>query len=260
MLDELSGTAATAPSGLVLHAVFDSLTNLQPIAVTPLTEMAYQNAVAASGGLTTTNIDAANNAVSTLFLGGAPALYTQPIALSNYRSATVAQQALAKLLTALDVAASSGIAVDASGKACTGTYAQELVCTVSGLPSLLTTSSSGVGLTANAGYLTVAYTDLDDDASITVNGGQSPSQLGLDGGNHGGNLARERVQAAESAAAGFRVQRQSADRYQGPHRQHPHQHRRSERHSDFRLCTDADGAEQRSGAECFSRSVQYRFP
>ncbi|MGH8142859.1 MAG: hypothetical protein ACREU2_10135 [Steroidobacteraceae bacterium] len=180
MLDELSGAAIAAPSGLVLHAVFDSLTNLQPIAVTPLTEMAYQTAVTSSGGLTTTNIDAANNAVSTLFLGGAPALYTQPIAISDYASATVAQQALAKLLTAMDIAANTGLAVNASGSPCGGTYAQELVCMVAGLPSLLTISSSGVSPTANAGYLTVAYTDLDDDASLTVDGGQSPAQLGLD--------------------------------------------------------------------------------
>ncbi len=180
MLDELSGTAIAAPSGLVLHAVFDSLTDLQPIAVTPLTEMAYQTALAASGGLTTTNIDTANNDVSTLFLGGASALYTQPIALSSYATATAAEQALEKLLTALDIAADSGLAVNASGQACTGTYAQELVCMVSGLPSLLTISSSGVSPTANAGYLTVAYTDLDDDASVTVNGGESPSALGLD--------------------------------------------------------------------------------
>ncbi len=30
MLDEVSGAAVAAPSGLVLHSVFDSLTNLQP--------------------------------------------------------------------------------------------------------------------------------------------------------------------------------------------------------------------------------------
>src|SRR5271154_5505264 len=110
MLDEVSGVAITAPSGLVLHSVFDSLTNLQPIAVTPLTELAYDIAKASAGGLTTANIDAANNAVGETFLAGASVLYTLPIDLKNYKSATVAQQELAKLLAALAVAANAGTA------------------------------------------------------------------------------------------------------------------------------------------------------
>src|SRR5271157_5553196 len=64
MLDELSGMPVAAPPRLILHAVFDSVTNLQPIAVTPLTEMAYDIAKKSAGGLTTANIDAANSAVS----------------------------------------------------------------------------------------------------------------------------------------------------------------------------------------------------
>ncbi len=180
MLDELSGVAGPAPSGLVLHAVFDSLTNLQPVAVTPLTEMAYQTATASTGGLTTTNIDAANNAVGTLFLNGAPILSTLPVSLAKFATATVAQQAQAKLLTALAVASNAGTATGASGNACSGTYAQELVCMIGGLGGLLKANGAGsIALTANAGYLSSAYASLDTD-TVTVNGGQLPSVLGLD--------------------------------------------------------------------------------
>jgi hypothetical protein len=177
MLDELSGTAITAPSGLVLHAVFDSLTDLQPLAVTPLTEMAYQIANASSGGLTTTNIDAANNAVSTVFLNGAPVLSTQPINLANYASATAAEQEQAKLLAALAIAANEGTATGSAGQPCTGSYAQNIVCMIGGLPALVSMNASGI--TANAGYLADAYAALDSDA-VTVQGGMSPSALGLD--------------------------------------------------------------------------------
>jgi sugar lactone lactonase YvrE len=179
MLDELSGTAIAAPTGLVLHAALDSLTNLQPIAVTPLTEMVYSLANSTSGGLTTANIDAAANAVNVAFLGGAPALNTQPIDITTYKSATAAQQELAKLLSALALAAKQGIATDASGTACSeSTYAQQLVCMVGGLGNLLKLSSSGAGtLTSAANYIRAAYTQIDA-GTITIAGG-APSALGL---------------------------------------------------------------------------------
>jgi sugar lactone lactonase YvrE len=179
MLDEISGVAIAAPSGLVLHSVFDSLTNLQPIAVTPLTELAYDIAKAASGGLTTANIDAANNAVGETFLAGAPVLYTLPIDLKSYKSATVAQQEQAKLLAALAVAANAGTATNASGGACTGTYAANIVCMIGGIGGLLTLNSSGTPtLGASANYLVAAYTSITD-GTVTLEGGQLPSALGL---------------------------------------------------------------------------------
>lgn len=179
MLDELSGKAITAPTGLVLHALVDGVTNLQPVAVTPLTEMAYDIAKALSGGLTTTNIDAANNAVSTAFLGGAPSLYTQPINLKNYVTSTAAEQAEAKLLTAFAVAANNGSATGVGGAACNTTYSANLVCMVGGLSTLVTVSSSGtVTLASAAAYLASAYAEIDRGL-VTLEGGQTPSALGL---------------------------------------------------------------------------------
>lgn len=194
MLDEISGVAIAAPAGLVLHSVFDSLTNLQPIAVTPLTELAYDIAGATAGGLTTANIDAANNAVSETFLAGAPVLYTLPIDLKNYKTATVAQQEQAKLLAALAVAANAGTATNAGGTACSGTYSANIVCMIGGLGSLLTINSSGaptLGTAAN--YLAAAYTSITDGA-VTLEGGQLPSALGL-------NVATAAETAFETAVA-----------------------------------------------------------
>ena len=179
MLDEVSGAAVTAPAGLVLHTVVDGLTNLQPIAVTPLTELAYDIAKAASGGLTAANIDAANTAVGETFLAGASVLYTLPIDLKNYKSATVAQQEQAKLLAALAVAANAGTAANASGGTCTGAYSANLVCMIGGIGSLLTLNSSGtptLGTAAN--YLAAAYASITSGA-VTLEGGQLPSALGL---------------------------------------------------------------------------------
>jgi sugar lactone lactonase YvrE len=179
MLDEISGTAITAPTGLILHTVFDSVMNLQPISVTPLTEMAYNIAKSSTGALTTTNIDAANNAVSTAFLAGAPVLYTQPINISNYASATAAEQEQAKLLVALAVAANQGIATGTSGSACATTYSANIVCMIGGLPNLVTINSSGtITLTSAANYISSAYTSLDS-GTVTIDGGKLPSALGL---------------------------------------------------------------------------------
>ncbi len=179
MLDEVSGTAIAAPAGLVLHTVVDSVTNLQPIAVTPLTEIAYGIAKATSGSLTATNIDAANNAVSTALLNGTPILYTQPINISDYASATAAQQEQAKLLTALAVAANEGIATGASGAPCATTYSANIVCLIGGLTNIVTTSSSGaLTLTSAANYINSAYTSIDSGA-ITIDGGKAPSALGM---------------------------------------------------------------------------------
>jgi hypothetical protein len=179
MLDEISGKTIAAPPGLVLHALIDGVTNLQPIALTPVTEMAYDIAQASSGGLTTTNIDAANNAVSTAFLGGAPALYTQPINLKNFVTASAAEQAQAKLLTAFAVAANEGSATGVAGATCNTTYAANLVCMVQGLGTLVTVSSTGtVTLASAAAYLASAY-DQIDQGLVTLEGGQTPSALGL---------------------------------------------------------------------------------
>lgn len=194
MLDEVSGVAITAPSGLALHSVFDSLTNLQPIAVTPLTELAYDIAKASSGGLTTANIDAANNAVGEAFLAGASVLYTAPIDLKNYQKATVAEQSQAKLLAALAVAASAGTATDAGGTACTGAYPANLVCLIDGLPALLTVDSSGTPtLGAAASYVVAAYNSITS-GTVTLEGGQLPSALGL-------NVATAAETACEAALA-----------------------------------------------------------
>ena len=180
MLDELSGVAVAAPTGLVLHALLDSVTNQEAIAVTPLTEMAYDIALAASGGLTAANNDVADNAVSTAFLNGAPVLDTQPIDIKNFKAAPVAQQELAKLLVVLALAANESTATDSSGAPCTGTtYAVRLVCMIGGLGELLTVDSTGQGtLAANANYIGAAYLQLDN-GTVTVDGGQATSALGL---------------------------------------------------------------------------------
>jgi NHL repeat len=180
MLDELSGATVAAPTGLVLHALLDSVTDQEAIAVTPLTELAYDIALAASGGLTATNNDSADNAVSAAFLNGAPVLDTQPIDIKNYQSAPVAQQELAKLLVAFALAANEGTATGASGAACTGgTYATRLVCMIGGLGKLLTVDSSGKGtFSSSVDYIQAAYEQLSN-GTVTVDGGKAPSALGL---------------------------------------------------------------------------------
>ncbi|MEJ1963570.1 MAG: hypothetical protein WDO56_19205 [Gammaproteobacteria bacterium] len=181
MLDELAGAPVTAPSGLVLHAALDSLTNVKPIGVTPLTEMAYGLAASASGGLTTANINAAATAVDTAFLNGVPSLNTQPIDVTKYKSAPAAQQQLSKLLVAFAVAANQGTATDSTDAACNAaSYGDRLVCMVGGLGKLLRLDASNKGtLQANANYIAAAYAQIDT-GSVTVAGGQSPGTLGLD--------------------------------------------------------------------------------
>lgn len=181
MLDELEGGPIAAPPGLTLNAALPAITGLQTIAVTPLTELAYELAGGAAGGLTAGNIDVANDIVGDTFLDGAPVLFTQPIALTNYAQATIAQQAQAKLLTALAVAADQGTAVGAAGQTCdTGNYGPRLVCLVDGIERLVSVNQAGnATLTAAASYVTDAYASIDQGA-LTVNGGQSPASLGLD--------------------------------------------------------------------------------
>ncbi len=180
MLDELSGVAGPAPSGLVLHAVLGSLTNLQPIAVTPLTEMVYDLGSAQSGGLTSANISVAETAVDGAFLDSTSSLATQPIALAKYKTAPIAQQELAKLLVAFAVAANEGTATGVSGSACNGsTYAERLVCMIGGLGQLVTLNSSGQGaLSSSANYVAAAYAEISND-DVQINGGQLPSVLGV---------------------------------------------------------------------------------
>ena len=182
MLDELSGSPVAAPGNLALHTVLDSVTGVSKgIAVSALTEMAYQTANAASGGLTAANSDAAFTAVDNLFLGGAPGLYTQPVDVADYKNAPAANQELAKLSTAVAVAANQGTATDASGTACNGSsYGARLVCAISGLGNLVANgTSSSPALSAAAQYVGNAYTKIDN-GDVQVDGGQSPSALGLD--------------------------------------------------------------------------------
>jgi len=179
MLDELSGTAIAAPTGLVLHTAIDGVTNLQPIAITPLTEMAYDLAASLPGGLTVANIDAANSDVSNALLDGTPILYTQPISIAQYATATAAEQQLAKLLLAFAVAANEGSATGTTGAACTGGYSANITCMIGGLGKLITVGSSGsVTLLAPAAYLSGAYQAIDAGL-VTVDGGKTPSALGL---------------------------------------------------------------------------------
>lgn len=181
MLDELDGVARPAPAGLVLRAALAGPTTT-PFAVTPLTEMAFGIASAAAGGLTIANIDAANSAVSAAMLGGAPVLSTLPIDLADYRNAAVAQQAQAKLLTALAVSAREGIATGASGVPCADAdYGSRLVCAVAGLRTLLIPgASNAVTFASQAAYLVTAY-EMINGGLVTVAGGQRTSALGLDG-------------------------------------------------------------------------------
>lgn len=179
MLDELSGVPIAAPAGLMLHAVFPSLTNLQPLAITPLTELAYSLATSRTGGLSVANIDAANSVVSTTFLGGAPVLQTLPIDIADYASATPAQQAQAKLLTALSVAAEQNIGTGANGLVCAGEYPENIPCVVDGLGKLVSVSANGTTtLNAEASYLSAAYT-LINTGGVTLAGGKTPGDLGM---------------------------------------------------------------------------------
>jgi hypothetical protein len=198
MLDELSGTAGAAPANLMLRAAVSGLTTT-PMAVTPLTEMAYGIASASSGGLTVANIDAANSVVSAAMLDGAPVLSTMPINLANYRTATVAQQAQAKLITAMAVAANDGFATGSTGTPCAESdYNARLVCMVGGLKSLLTPGASNSATFATqAAYLVTAY-DRIDLGLARVQGGQSTSALGM---NAQTTAQRSFVTAVSSQAA-----------------------------------------------------------
>ena len=181
MQDEISGQNVAAPSGLTLHAVFNGATALNslPLAISPVTEIGYQAAGVLSGGYTSTNIDTANNGVSQVLLNGSPALSTLPIDITKYSSSTPSQQALAKLSTALSVAASNGTATGSNGSACSGGYPADITCLAQGLGSLVSISSSGsAAATQAAGYVSNALSQIDSDA-VQVAGG-SPSALGID--------------------------------------------------------------------------------
>jgi hypothetical protein len=179
MLDELGGAATPAPANLTLHTALAGPTT-NPIAVTPLTEMAFGIASAAAGGLTVASIDAANSAVSAALLDGAPVVSTLPIDLANYKTATVAEQTQAKLLTVLAVSAQDGIAASATGTPCSqGDYNARLVCTVGGLKGLLTSgASSTTTFSSQAAYLVTGYDKLSRGL-VSVAGGQSPGAIGL---------------------------------------------------------------------------------
>jgi NHL repeat len=179
MLDEISGNTIAAPSGLILHAVVDSPAALASLAITPLTEMAYDLALASPGGLTVTNIDAANSVVGTAFLGGASILTTQPVNLASYAAATAAQQAEAKLLAAFAVAANNGTAVGASNSSCTGVYPASVVCLIGGLGGLLNLGNANTPTYSSAvNYLVAAYASIDA-GTVTLLGGKSPAAIGL---------------------------------------------------------------------------------
>ncbi|MCM2309841.1 MAG: hypothetical protein NDI84_00440 [Steroidobacteraceae bacterium] len=181
MLDELSGAVAPAPANLTLRTALAGATTT-PFAVTPLTDMAFAIASAATGGLTVANIDAGNSAVSAALLAGAPVLLTQPIDLATYRAATVAEQAQAKLLTAIAVAAQEGFAVGATGTSCSeGDYNARLVCTIGGMKGLLTSGAANTtSFSSQAAYLVSAYDKLSRGL-VNVAGGQSPGAIGLSG-------------------------------------------------------------------------------
>ena len=180
MIDELAGSKVSAPVGMTLRAALPGPTTT-PVAVTPLTEMAYQLAAQRTGGLTVANIDAANSAVSAAMLGGAPILSTKPVALSEYRTASVAEQAQAKMLTALSAAASEGIAIGSNGSACNGgEYNANLACLVDGLGSLLVPGASNTfSFTREAAYIVEAYGRINSGL-VTVDGGKSAQSIGLD--------------------------------------------------------------------------------
>ena len=179
MVDELAGSEVSAPVGMTLRAALPGVTTT-PVAVTPLTEMAFQLAIQKTGGLTVANIDAANSAVSATMLDGAPILATRPIALAAYRTASVAEQAQAKMLTALSAAASEGIAVGRNGISCNGgEYNANLTCLVDGLGSLLVPGASDtLTFAPEAAYIVEAYDRLNSGL-VTVDGGKSAQSIGL---------------------------------------------------------------------------------
>ena len=179
MVDELAGSEVSAPAGMTLRVALPGATTT-PVAVTPLTEMAFQLATQKTGGLTVANIDAANSAVSAAMLDGAPIVSTRPVALADYRTASVAEQAQVKLLTALSAAASEGIAVDRNGVPCNrGDYNGNLACLVDGLGSLLVPGASDtLAFAPGAAYIVEAY-DRINSGLVTVDGGKSAQSIGL---------------------------------------------------------------------------------
>ena len=179
MIDELVGGEVSAPVGLVLRAALPGVTTT-PVAITPLTDMAYQLAIQSPGGLTVANIDAANSAVSAAMLDGAPIVSTLPVSLWTYRTASVAEQAQAKLLTALSAAAAEGIAVGREGVACNSSeYNGNLACLVDGLGALLVPGASDtLTFAPEAAYIVEAY-DRINSGLVTVDGGKSAQSIGL---------------------------------------------------------------------------------
>jgi hypothetical protein len=179
MIDELVGGEVSAPVGLVLRAALPGVTTT-PVAITPLTDMAYQLAIQNTGGLTVANIDAANSAVSAAMLDGAPIVSTLPVSLWSYRTASVAEQAQAKLLTALSAAAAGGIAVGRNGVACNSPeYYGNLACLIDGLGTLLVPGASDtLTFAPGAAYIVEAYDQLNSGL-VTVDGGKSAQSIGL---------------------------------------------------------------------------------
>ena len=179
MIDELLGGEVDAPVGLVLRTALPGVTTT-PVAITPLTEMAFQLAAGKTGGLTVANIDAANSAVSAAMLDGAPIVSTMPVTLWTYRTASVAEQAQAKLLTALSAAAAEGIAVGRNGLPCNETeHYGNLMCLVDGLGSLLVPGASDtLAFAPEAAYIVEAYDRLNS-GFVTVDGGKSAQSIGL---------------------------------------------------------------------------------
>ena len=163
MLDVVTGSSAPAPAALTLRAAVAGLAG-NVIAVTPLTEMAFGIASAASGGLTVANIDA-----RTVQLARRCSTARQSWARSRSRSRTTRRQRWPSnprrsCSQPLTLAAAEGYSVGSSGRgACPQMgYGDRVVCTVGGLKTLLKSgASSSVMFSSQAAYLVTAYEKID---------------------------------------------------------------------------------------------------
>jgi hypothetical protein len=94
-------TGKVVPLGLALHSIANATGGQMSVAITALTELAYQNASALSGGLSAANIQSATTSVQNNF--GIPDIVnTQPVdALNLPANATLAQKNYALALAGL---------------------------------------------------------------------------------------------------------------------------------------------------------------
>ena len=154
--DEATGLPITVPADKPLHAAHENATGSVTVAVTPLTELAFQKAGTV---LTSANIKAANAVVSDLF--NMDIINTKPVepVAAALQTATPAQKSYTLALAAVSKMASS-TSVDA---------------VISTLKTDITTNGDSMSA-ATAGQFTTALNDFLSDAQHNKTGETTPPQ------------------------------------------------------------------------------------